>query len=60
LLTATGLTYALAVYTGRILHTGLDCGPRITFNKTPDPKIVKSRWTTFADTEGNEFDLFAG
>jgi len=69
-------------------------GPLITFNKVPEPKIVKnrvhldlisdtfdaeterllslgaqrlrdlqgdkSRWTTFADIEGNEFDLIAG
>jgi catechol 2,3-dioxygenase-like lactoylglutathione lyase family enzyme len=69
-------------------------GPRIGFNKVPEPKIVKnrlhldlisdtfdaeterllslgaqrlrdlqagkSRWTTFADIEGNEFDLIAG
>jgi hypothetical protein len=69
-------------------------GPRIVFNKVPEPKIVKnrlhldlisdtfdaeterllslgaqrlrdlqgdkSRWTTFADIEGNEFDLIAG
>jgi catechol 2,3-dioxygenase-like lactoylglutathione lyase family enzyme len=69
-------------------------GPRITFNKVPEPKTVKnrmhldvisdtfdaeterllslgarrlrdlqrdkSRWTTFADIEGNEFDLIAG
>ena len=69
-------------------------GPRITFNKVPEPKTVKnrlhldvisdtfdaeterlpslgaqrlrdlqgdkSRWTTFADVEGNEFDLIAG
>ncbi len=68
--------------------------PRITFNKVPEPKVVKnrlhldlvsdtfdaeaerllslgaqrlldlqgdkSRWTTFADIEGNEFDLVAG
>jgi catechol 2,3-dioxygenase-like lactoylglutathione lyase family enzyme len=68
--------------------------PPITFNKVPEPKIVKnrlhldlisdtfdaeterllslgarrlrdvqrdkSRWTTFADIEGNEFDLIAG
>jgi catechol 2,3-dioxygenase-like lactoylglutathione lyase family enzyme len=68
--------------------------PLITFNKVPEPKIVKnrvhldlisdtfdgeterllgmgaqrlrdqqgdkSRWTTFADIEGNEFDLIAG
>ena len=69
-------------------------GPRITFNKVPEPKTVKNRlhldvvsdtfdaeterllslgaqrirdvqrdkfrWTTFADIEGNEFDLIAG
>ena len=69
-------------------------GPRITFNKVPEPKTVKnrvhldlisdtfdaeterllslgarrlrdlqrdkSRWTTFADIEGSEFDLIAG
>jgi hypothetical protein len=69
-------------------------GPRITFNKVPEPKTVKnrvhldlisdtfeaeterllslgarrlrdlqrdkSRWTTFTDIEGNEFDLIAG
>ena len=69
-------------------------GPRITFNKVPEPKTVKnrlhldlisdtfdaeterllsrgarrlrdlqrdkSRWTTIADIEGNEFDLIAG
>ena len=69
-------------------------GPRIKFNKVPEPKTVKnrlhldvisdtfgaeterllslgaqrlrdvqrdkSRWTTFADIEGNEFDLIAG
>jgi catechol 2,3-dioxygenase-like lactoylglutathione lyase family enzyme len=69
-------------------------GPPITFNKVPEPKIVKNRlhldlisgtfdaeterllslgarrlrdlqadkarWTTFADIEGNEFDLIAG
>ena len=69
-------------------------GPRIVFNKVPEPKTVKnrlhldvisdtfdaetehllslgaqrlrdvqrdkSRWTTFADIEGNEFDLIAG
>ena len=68
-------------------------GPPITFNKVPEPKIVKNRlhldlisdtfdaeterllslgaqrlrdlqadkyrWTTFADIEGNEFDLIA-
>jgi len=68
--------------------------PPITFNKVPEPKIVKNRlhldlisdtfdaeterllslgaqrlrdlqrdkarWTTFADIEGNEFDLIAG
>jgi Glyoxalase-like domain len=68
-------------------------GPRITFNKVPEPKTVKnrvhldvlsdsfdaeterllslgaqtlsdlqrdkSRWTTFADIEGNELDLIA-
>ena len=68
--------------------------PLITFNKVPEPKIVKNRvhldlisdtfdaeterllslgarrlrdlqadkarWTTFADIEGNEFDLIAG
>jgi catechol 2,3-dioxygenase-like lactoylglutathione lyase family enzyme len=69
-------------------------GPPITFNKVPEPKVVKNRlhldlisgtfdaeterllrlgarrlrdlqadkarWTTFADIEGNEFDLIAG
>ncbi len=69
-------------------------GPRMIFNKVPEPKMVKnrlhldlvsdtfdteterllslgaqrlrdlqgdkSRWTTFADIEGNEFDLIAG
>jgi catechol 2,3-dioxygenase-like lactoylglutathione lyase family enzyme len=69
-------------------------GPRVTFNKVPEPKVVKNRvhldlisdtfdaeterllslgarrlrdlqadkarWTTFADIEGNEFDLIAG
>jgi Glyoxalase-like domain len=69
-------------------------GPRIVFNKVPEPKTVKNRlhldlisatfdaeterllslgarrlrdlqadkarWTTFADIEGNEFDLIAG
>jgi len=69
-------------------------GPRIVFNKVPEPKTVKnrlhldlisdsfeaeterlqslgartlrdlqgdkSRWMTFADIEGNEFDLIAG
>jgi Glyoxalase-like domain len=74
--------------------TATPAGPRITFNKVPEPKIVKnrlhldvisdtfdaeterllslgarrlcdlrrdkSRWTTFADIEGNEFDLIAG
>ena len=25
-----------------------------------DLQAVKSRWTTFADIEGNEFDLIAG
>jgi hypothetical protein len=69
-------------------------GPRITFNRVPEPKTVKNRlhldvisdsfdgeterllslgaqklrdvqrdkarWTTFADIEGNEFDLIAG
>jgi hypothetical protein len=69
-------------------------GPRITFNKVPEPKTVKnrvhldlvsdtfdaeterlqslgarrlrdlqrdkSRWTTFADIERNEFDLITG
>ena len=69
-------------------------GPRIAFNKVPEPKVVKnrvhldivsdtfeaeterllslgaqklneveagnSRWVTFADIEGNEFDLIAG
>jgi Glyoxalase-like domain len=69
-------------------------GPRVTFNKVPEPKTVKNRlhldvitdtfdteterllslgaqslrdlqrdkhrWTTFADLEGNEFDLVAG
>jgi catechol 2,3-dioxygenase-like lactoylglutathione lyase family enzyme len=69
-------------------------GPPITFNRVPEPKIVKNRlhldlvsdtfdaetgrllrlgaqklgdlrgdkgrWTTFADIEGNEFDLIAG
>jgi catechol-2,3-dioxygenase len=73
---------------------GDSSGPRITFNKVPEPKTVKnrlhldlisntfdaeterllslgaqrlrdlqgdkSRWTTFADIEGNEFDLIAG
>jgi predicted enzyme related to lactoylglutathione lyase len=73
---------------------GAASGPRIIFNKVPEPKIVKnrvhldivsdtyeaeaerllslgaqrlnevetgrSRWTTFADIEGNEFDLIAG
>jgi catechol 2,3-dioxygenase-like lactoylglutathione lyase family enzyme len=68
-------------------------GPRMTFNKVPEPKVVKNRlhldlisdtfdaeagrllslgahrlrdlqtdkarWTTFADIEGNEFDLIA-
>ena len=74
--------------------TGHTSGPRIVFNKVPEPKTVKnrlhldvvsdtfdaetelllslgaerlrdvqrdkSRWTTFADIEGNEFDLIAG
>jgi hypothetical protein len=69
-------------------------GPRVTFNRVPEPKTVKNRmhldvisdtydaeterllslgarrlrdiqrdktrWTTFADIEGNEFDLIAG
>jgi catechol 2,3-dioxygenase-like lactoylglutathione lyase family enzyme len=73
---------------------GSSSGPRITFNKVPEPKTVKNRmhldvisdtfdaeterllslgarrlrdvqrdkarWTTFADIEGNEFDLIAG
>jgi catechol 2,3-dioxygenase-like lactoylglutathione lyase family enzyme len=73
---------------------GDSSGPRITFNKVPEPKMVKNRlhldlisdtfdaeterllslgarrlrdlqgdkarWTTFADIEGNEFDLIAG
>ena len=29
-------------------------GPPITFNRVPE-----ARWTTFADIEGNEFDLIA-
>jgi predicted enzyme related to lactoylglutathione lyase len=71
-----------------------DTGPRLVFNKVPEPKVVKnrlhvdlisdtfdaeaerllslgarklrdlqgdkSRWATFADIEGNEFDLIAG
>jgi len=78
-----------------VLLAGDDAsGPRITFNKVPEPKTVKNRlhldlvsdtfdadaerllslgarrlrdmqadkarWTTFADIEGNEFDLIAG
>jgi catechol-2,3-dioxygenase len=73
---------------------GAASGPRIVFNKVPEPKIVKNRvhldilsdtfdaeaerllslgakklneveagqshWITFADIEGNEFDLIAG
>jgi catechol-2,3-dioxygenase len=73
--------------------TATPAGPRIRFNKVPEPKTVKnrvhldlisdtfdaetdrllsmgahrlrdlqgdkSRWTTFADIEGNEFDLIA-
>ena len=73
---------------------GGSSGPRITFNRVPEPKTVKNRmhldvisdtygaeaerllslgarrlrdlqrdktrWTTFADIEGNEFDLIAG
>jgi hypothetical protein len=73
---------------------GDSSGPRIVFNKVPEPKIVKNRlhfdlisdtfeaeaerlltlgarqlrqlqadkssWVTFADIEGNEFDLIAG
>ena len=73
---------------------GAASGPRIIFNKVPEPKIVKNRvhldiisdtfgaeaerlrslgaqelneveagkshWITFADIEGNEFDLIAG
>ena len=69
-------------------------GPRLVFNKVPEPKVIKNRvhldvisdtfdaeterllslgarklrdlggddwrWTTFADIEGNEFDLIAG
>jgi hypothetical protein len=69
-------------------------GPRLTFHRVPEPKVVKNRlhldlisdtfdaeterllslgarrlrdlqadkarWTTFADIEGNEFDLIAG
>ena len=37
------LTYALAVRIERILHTGLDRGLHITFDKVPDPKTVKNR-----------------
>jgi hypothetical protein len=77
-----------------VLLPGDSSGPRIVFNKVPEPKTVKnrlhldiisdtfdaeterllslgarglrdsqrdgSRWTTFADIEGNEFDLIAG
>jgi catechol-2,3-dioxygenase len=77
-----------------VLLPGDAGGPRITFNKVPEPKTVKNRlhldvvsdtydteterllslgaqrirdvqgdkfrWTTFADIEGNEFDLIAG
>ena len=77
-----------------LLGDGGTGGPRITFNKVPEPKTVKNRlhldlisdtfdaeterllrlgarrlrdmktdqarWTTFADIEGNEFDLIAG
>jgi catechol-2,3-dioxygenase len=77
-----------------VLLPGETSGPRIVFNKVPEPKTVKnrlhldvisdtfdaeterllspsaqrlrdvqrdkSRWTTFADIEGNEFDLIAG
>ena len=77
-----------------VLLPGDTSGPRIVFNKVPEPKTVKnrlhldvvsdtfdaeterllslgaqrlrdnqrdkSRWTTFADIEGNEFDLIAG
>jgi catechol 2,3-dioxygenase-like lactoylglutathione lyase family enzyme len=77
-----------------VLLAGGGSGPRITFNRVPEPKAVKnrlhldvmsdtfdaeterllslgarrlhdvprdkSRWTTFADIEGNEFDLIAG
>jgi catechol-2,3-dioxygenase len=76
-----------------VLPAGDGCGPRIVFNKVPEPKTVKnrlhfdlisdtfeaeaervqslgarqlrelqsdkSRWITFADIEGNEFDLIA-
>ena len=76
-----------------VLLPGDTSGPRIVFNKVPEPKTVKnrlhldvvsdtfdaeterllslgaerlrdvrrdkSRWTTFADIEGNEFDLIA-
>lgn len=77
-----------------LLADGAASGPRIIFNKVPEPKIVKNRvhldiisdtfeaeaerllslgaqklnevqagkshWITFADIEGNEFDLIAG
>jgi len=76
-----------------VLLAGDDSGPRIVFNKVPEPKTVKNRlhfdlisdtfeaeaerlmslgarqlrelqsdkarWITFADIEGNEFDLIA-
>ncbi len=42
-------------------------GPRLTFHRVPEAKVVKNRLhldliseTTFADIEGNEFDLIAG
>jgi Enoyl-(Acyl carrier protein) reductase len=54
--------------TGAVLAgDGDTSGPRITFNKVPEPKIVKNRVhldlisdTFDADIEGNEFDLIAG
>jgi Glyoxalase-like domain len=88
---AEGATSGQAVL---LAGDGDTAGPRIVFNKVPEPKTVKNRlhldvvsntfdaeterllglgaqklrdlqgnearWTTFADIEGNEFDLIAG
>jgi len=85
---------ATAEHAALVTGDGAASGPRIFFNKVPEPKVVKnrvhldivsdtfeaeterllslgaqklneveagqSRWTTFADIEGNEFDLIAG
>jgi SAM-dependent methyltransferase len=87
---------AIGVTIGDFATTAVEVasGPRIVFNKVPEPKIVKNRvhldiisdtfeaeaerllslgakklneveagqshWITFADIEGNEFDLIAG